>query len=85
MTDKDGKILNEPEHTFSHSMDAIRYGLASLVKAEKKGKPDIQTYKTAAKEYIQDPDDFSPLTPINDGYKKAEEYNSQADLYLNSL
>lgn len=25
--DKDGKILNEPEHTFSHSMDAIRYGM----------------------------------------------------------
>jgi phage terminase large subunit len=27
-TDKDGKILNEPEHQFSHSMDAIRYGLS---------------------------------------------------------
>ena len=27
-TDKDGKILNKPEHTFSHSMDAIRYGLS---------------------------------------------------------
>jgi len=27
-TDRDGKILNEPEHTFSHSMDAIRYGVA---------------------------------------------------------
>lgn len=30
-TDKDGKIINEPEHTFSHSMDAIRYGLSSLL------------------------------------------------------
>ena len=30
-TDKDGKIINEPEHTFSHSMDAIRYGLVSLL------------------------------------------------------
>lgn len=29
-TDKDGKILNVPEHTFSHSMDAIRYALASF-------------------------------------------------------
>jgi phage terminase large subunit len=29
-TDKDGKILNEPEHTFSHSMDAIRYALTSI-------------------------------------------------------
>jgi len=28
VTDKDGKILNEPEHTYSHSMDAIRYGIA---------------------------------------------------------
>lgn len=26
-TDKDGKVLNEPEHQFSHSMDACRYGL----------------------------------------------------------
>lgn len=31
-TDKDGKILNVPEHTFSHSMDAIRYALTSLIK-----------------------------------------------------
>lgn len=34
-TDKDGKILNVPEHTYSHSMDAIRYGIVSL----KKSKP----------------------------------------------
>lgn len=31
-TDKDGKILNVPEHTWSHSMDAIRYGLCSIIK-----------------------------------------------------
>ncbi len=31
-TDKDGKILNEPEHTFKHSMDAICYGIVSLIK-----------------------------------------------------
>jgi phage terminase large subunit len=31
-TDKDGKILNEPEHAWSHSMDAIRYGMTSLIK-----------------------------------------------------
>lgn len=30
-TDKNGKILNEPEHQFSHSMDAIRYGLNDYV------------------------------------------------------
>lgn len=31
-TDRDGKYLspNEPEHTWSHSMDAIRYALSSL-------------------------------------------------------
>ena len=29
-TDKDGKIINEPDHNFSHSMDAIRYGMESL-------------------------------------------------------
>lgn len=29
-TDKDGKILNEPEHIWSHSMDAIRYRLEAL-------------------------------------------------------
>jgi phage terminase large subunit len=28
--DKDGRILNEPEHAFSHSMDAIRYAITSL-------------------------------------------------------
>lgn len=30
LTDKDGKIINEPDHTWSHSMDAIRYGLVTL-------------------------------------------------------
>lgn len=32
LTDKNGKIVNEPDGGFDHSMDAIRYGLASLVK-----------------------------------------------------
>lgn len=31
MTDKNGRILNEPEHEYSHSMDAIRYALTSLI------------------------------------------------------
>lgn len=31
-TDKDGKVLNEPEHEYSHSMDALRYGLTSIIK-----------------------------------------------------
>lgn len=29
--DKDGRILNIPEHTWSHGMDAVRYGMGSLV------------------------------------------------------
>ena len=29
-TDKEGKIINEPEHTFKHAMDAISYGLNDL-------------------------------------------------------
>lgn len=32
MTDKNGKIINTPEGGFDHSMDALRYGLVSLVK-----------------------------------------------------
>ena len=28
--DKDGKIINEPEHSYKHSMDAISYGLNDL-------------------------------------------------------
>lgn len=41
ITDKDGKILNEPEHTFSHSMDAIRYALNSYRPLEQKAKQFI--------------------------------------------
>lgn len=29
-TDKDGKIINEPDHTWSHGMDAIRYRMEAL-------------------------------------------------------
>ncbi len=29
--DKDGNILNEPEHTFSHTMDAVLYALVSII------------------------------------------------------
>lgn len=30
-TDKEGRIINEPEHTWSHSMDAFMYALSSIV------------------------------------------------------
>lgn len=29
-TDKEGNIINEPEHTWSHAMDAVRYRLEAL-------------------------------------------------------
>lgn len=38
-TDKTGKIVNVPEHAFSHSMDAIRYPIVSIVKV---GIPSIK-------------------------------------------
>ena len=28
--DRDGNVLQKPEHQFSHSMDAIRYGMQTL-------------------------------------------------------
>lgn len=34
MTDKNGKILNEDEHTYSNSMDAIRYAMESANRTE---------------------------------------------------
>ncbi len=53
-TDKDGKILNEPEHAFSHSMDAIRYPMVSMLKIKTSQaqqfypqlKPIIQSHST---------------------------------------
>jgi phage terminase large subunit len=30
LTDKDGRIINEPDHMWSHSMDAIRYPMENL-------------------------------------------------------
>jgi len=36
LTDKDGKIINEPDHSFSHSMDAITYAVQSLKPQEEK-------------------------------------------------
>jgi phage terminase large subunit len=34
-TDRDGHVLNVPEHQFSHSMDAIRYAISSIIKKPK--------------------------------------------------
>lgn len=32
--DKNGKVINEPEHQFSHSMDAVRYGMEDIAPDE---------------------------------------------------
>lgn len=34
--DKDGKIINEPEHLYKHAMDAISYGMNDLRPSEEK-------------------------------------------------
>lgn len=47
-TDKDGRILNEPEHTYSHSMDAVRYGFDSLRSPD---PIDNQEFNLYAEEY----------------------------------
>lgn len=43
-TDKDGKILNVPESGFDHSLDAIRYGMTSLLKNPSKVISDEEFY-----------------------------------------
>jgi phage terminase large subunit len=42
-TDKDGKILNVPEHEYSHSMKAVIYAMVNLLK-----KPIITEFKQSA-------------------------------------
>lgn len=51
-TDKEGKILNKPEHLFSHSMDAIRYGLYSLLSTPKFEQPQQSSPAVAAYDEI---------------------------------
>jgi len=84
MTDKDGKILNAPEHQFSHSMDAIRYAIASM-HAIKKGM-DINDYKEAAREYVETDREhlIRTKTPVADGFEIMDKYKDGTDAYLNS-
>lgn len=39
-TDRNGKVLNVPEHQWSHGMDAIRYAMVSLVKTGSQQEDD---------------------------------------------
>lgn len=66
-TDKNGRIINVPEHTFSHSMDAIRYAIASFVKAYKPS--DERDVMKAIASYINP----RPTSPIP-GAMKPNEY-----------
>ena len=43
ITDKDGKIINQPESGNDHSMDALRYALASLLKHDTSSAGIIDT------------------------------------------
>lgn len=43
VTDKNGKILPEPEHNYSHSMDAVRYAVMSALK-KGTGKVPIMSF-----------------------------------------
>jgi len=46
-TDKDGKVLNIPEHTFSDPMDAIRYGFSNYKPAvEERFDPTFEAFGT---------------------------------------
>ena len=46
MEDREGKIINKPEHQWSHSMDAIRYGFDSL-------SPDENAEERAALQWFE--------------------------------
>lgn len=45
-TDRDGRVLNEPEHIWSHSMDATRYALTSIapIKRRQEQLGDVNDY-----------------------------------------
>ena len=69
-TDKEGKILNKPDHDFSDPMDAIRYGLSSFIKRNEYGMKD---YAKEAKSFA----DFeNERTDIPDDM--TEEYYEQS-------
>jgi phage terminase large subunit len=49
-TDRNGIILNVPEHTWSHCNDALRYALVHLLK--KPPETDMSDYLKSSREYI---------------------------------
>jgi len=52
-TDKVGKILNQPEHEYSHSMDAIRYGFDGLFKQDNIKRLDFASIMDAKRQVLK--------------------------------
>jgi len=52
-TDRDGKVLNVPEHAFKHSMDAIAYALISIAPIKKRLEFDKVSKKREEKELLK--------------------------------
>ena len=62
LTDKDGKIINEPSPIWDHALDAARYAIASLIRTE-----EIDAYEQPAYEApagIRDTKVGSPIVTI---------------------
>ena len=52
--DKNGKITNIPEHQFSHSMDAIRYGLSGLEPDDPRAQDIVEQTERDREEITED-------------------------------
>ena len=70
-TDKDGKILNEPEHLYSNSMDAIRYGLSGY---KNNSKTPSNEYHSKVNEYIK-PQNYN-IYSLEDKYNQTQQYEN---------
>lgn len=76
--DKDGKVLNEPEHQWSHSMDAIRYGFSRMFSTVKNQKEKEQEYERNAQALLARP------KPADNMFKPDEwrDYQREAEQFL---
>jgi phage terminase large subunit len=81
--DREGKIINEPEHTYSHSMDSVRYGLTSLIDSSRIKKTDTNEYKKSTLEYLGKKGVINPLTRQLEEDKDMDQYVGQVKSYIN--
>ena len=76
--DKDGKVLNVPEHDFSNTMDAVRYGIVSLIKPPKKSvhhyTPNRIGLQTVKRESLLDNINRSPIARPSKGFNINNRY-----------